>query len=252
MNITTTFQYFKTSDIEVRKENDVGGIDFIGDVHGCFDQLLELVTHLGYKNYIHPDNRRLVLLGDVCDRGPKNFEAFRFADEMRSFGHIWIMGNHDNKIFRYLQGNPVTLSHGAQLTADQFVGTIYDGENNHGSNLLSYIPHKAVIETDDTIFHLAHADPLMHNKHQCVYGRLDKDNQRQEWFDYLTPEQFPKSDKDQYLLFGHYWALPVPEMAHVSDKLHWSCLDTSCCTGGNLTAYSYPENKFSSIPGLFL
>ncbi len=49
--------------------------DIIGDIHGCADQLKDLLHILGYaKNngsYSHPGGRKAIFLGDFIDRGPK-------------------------------------------------------------------------------------------------------------------------------------------------------------------------------------
>ena len=48
--------------------------DVIGDVHGQFDKLVALLTHLGYRDnggtWRHP-NRSVIFVGDLIDRGPK-------------------------------------------------------------------------------------------------------------------------------------------------------------------------------------
>ncbi len=49
------------------------GIDVIGDVHGEFNKLVELLGHLGYQDragaYRHPE-RTAIFVGDLIDRGP--------------------------------------------------------------------------------------------------------------------------------------------------------------------------------------
>lgn len=46
--------------------------DIIGDVHGCYDELMELIERLGYEKkdgcYTHPEGRRLISVGDVAER----------------------------------------------------------------------------------------------------------------------------------------------------------------------------------------
>ena len=56
-----------------------GPFDLIGDVHGCYDELVALLARLGYEMgdtsseiaIIPPDGRKLIFLGDLVDRGPK-------------------------------------------------------------------------------------------------------------------------------------------------------------------------------------
>lgn len=48
-----------------------GPLDIVGDIHGEFDALLALLSHLGYDlRGHHPQGRTLVFVGDFCDRGP--------------------------------------------------------------------------------------------------------------------------------------------------------------------------------------
>lgn len=243
--------YFKDKNKKTNVEEEINGVDVIGDVHGCFDQLKALVFKLGYQeDFSHPEGRKIILLGDVTDRGPNNLKCLEFAFQMRLNGHIWIMGNHDNKIFRYMMGNPVTLSHGAQDTANEIEGTIFK-DHMVGRQLMESLPYKVVIEDDHHILHMAHADPLMCSLGKCVYGRLDENNStRVSWWENLSAKDFPESDKNQTALFGHYWFDDDPVMTKISTKHQWSCLDTSCCDGGNLTAYSYPENTFTTVEGV--
>ena len=42
----------------------------IGDVHGCFDTLEQLLQQI-------PNKSRLVFIGDIVNRGPKSLETIR-------------------------------------------------------------------------------------------------------------------------------------------------------------------------------
>ena len=52
--------------------------DVIGDVHGEFDKLVELLSHLGYSEsdgvWVHA-SRTAIFVGDLIDRGPKQLET---------------------------------------------------------------------------------------------------------------------------------------------------------------------------------
>src|SRR5687768_9422830 len=57
------------------RRSDHGPFDIIGDVHGCIEELTELLSTLGYSRdsedvYRHPEGRRLIFIGDLADRGP--------------------------------------------------------------------------------------------------------------------------------------------------------------------------------------
>src|SRR3954451_18956952 len=58
------------------RRTDHGPFDIIGDVHGCYAELCELLRELGYKlgsdraTATPPEGRRAVFVGDYGDRGP--------------------------------------------------------------------------------------------------------------------------------------------------------------------------------------
>lgn len=64
----------------------------IGDVHGCAESLLELVARL-------PGDDRLVLCGDVINRGPRIEAAMETAWQLVESGRaVWLMGNHERDL----------------------------------------------------------------------------------------------------------------------------------------------------------
>lgn len=65
----------------------------IGDVHGCLDELDELL-----RKVEHVANDCVVLAGDLLDRGPDPVGVVRRAREL---GAISVMGNHEEKHLRY-------------------------------------------------------------------------------------------------------------------------------------------------------
>lgn len=62
----------------------------VGDVHGCLSELDELLRTVQYK----PATDRLVLLGDLIDRGPESIGVVRRARELRA---ECVRGNHEDK-----------------------------------------------------------------------------------------------------------------------------------------------------------
>ena len=83
-----------------------GPIDIIGDVHGEYDALQDLLKHLGYDNEgVHPTGRRLVFVGDLVDRGPNSPQVVEDVMRFVENGNAQcILGNHEmyfgNNIFQ--------------------------------------------------------------------------------------------------------------------------------------------------------
>jgi len=75
-------------------------IDIVGDVHGHLGPLERLLELLGYAaDGTHPQGRRLVFVGDLCDRGPDSPGVFDLV--MRAVGAggaICLLGNHEQAL----------------------------------------------------------------------------------------------------------------------------------------------------------
>lgn len=65
----------------------------IGDVHGCLDQLDELL-----RIVVPAPTDQLVFLGDLMDKGPDPVGVVR---RVRELGALCVMGNHDEKHVRW-------------------------------------------------------------------------------------------------------------------------------------------------------
>ncbi len=116
------------------------GYDIIGDIHGHAQELASLLDALGYtqKNghYAHPDNRKVIFLGDYIDRGPMIREVLRTVRSMVDGGSaLAILGNHEINALRFhtigSSGKPLrphsennTRQH--QATLDQFADNMQE------------------------------------------------------------------------------------------------------------------------------
>ncbi|MFV0416173.1 MAG: metallophosphoesterase [Chthoniobacterales bacterium] len=82
------------------------GIDFIGDIHGEFEKLGQLMAKLGYKilsngGFAHP-RRHAVFLGDLISRGPQIPAVCKSVRRSVESGHAtFILGNHELLALRY-------------------------------------------------------------------------------------------------------------------------------------------------------
>ncbi|WP_198147278.1 metallophosphoesterase [Gilvimarinus polysaccharolyticus] len=85
-------------------------LDIIGDIHGCEQTLIRLLTQLGYQKhngvYRHPE-RLAVFLGDIIDRGPRIREALNLVRSMVEAGCAkMILGNHEVHALCYCSAHP--------------------------------------------------------------------------------------------------------------------------------------------------
>lgn len=88
-------------------------IDVIGDIHGCFGELADLLQKLGYKVDMgkgtisaSPQGRCLVFVGDFTDRGPEPVRVLRLVmDAVRRGVAFSVRGNHEEKLLQKLRKN---------------------------------------------------------------------------------------------------------------------------------------------------
>lgn len=69
--------------------NHVGKDYVVGDLHGCYDELMILLDHVKFDKTID----RLFSVGDLVDRGPKNIECAGLLFEEWFF---CVQGNHED------------------------------------------------------------------------------------------------------------------------------------------------------------
>jgi len=78
----------------------------IGDIHGNYKQLLQLLGHINYNDA----EDRLIFLGDVIDRGPGSRLVMEFLMELNKEGrHIFLRGNHEDFVLSLAEGNSSSL-----------------------------------------------------------------------------------------------------------------------------------------------
>jgi len=87
--------------------------DVIGDIHGCFIELTELLVKMGYKIDMDeikiamlPEGRKLIFLGDFTDRGPEPVKVLKLVmDAVDSGKALSVTGNHEVKLLDKLKKN---------------------------------------------------------------------------------------------------------------------------------------------------
>jgi protein phosphatase len=233
---------------------DTSQFDIIGDIHGCADELEALLQALGYTINWHsggvavtsPAKRCAVFLGDLVDRGPRSPDVLRIAKHMCDTGKaIAVVGNHDDKLKRYLEGRNVKIAHGLGQTIHQ-LGQEPDEFSEQMRAWLNGLKSHYVLDGGNLV--VAHAGlkeemqgmDTLEVRRFCMYGEstgeLDEFGLPIRW-DWA--ESYSGSAK---VVYGH---TPVREPIWTNGTI---CIDTGCVFGGRLTALRYPELELVSVP----
>lgn len=100
-------------------DHNAQGRDFvIGDIHGCYDQLLMMLKHIKFDKQVD----RLFSCGDIVDRGKDSFECASLIFE--SWFHM-VLGNHEQFMIEAL------LSTDDWMKSQAFRSWTYNGGEWH-------------------------------------------------------------------------------------------------------------------------
>lgn len=234
------------------RRDDQGPFDIIGDVHGCADELVSLLTEMGYEvasdraGAAHPDGRRAVFLGDLVDRGPDTPGVLRLVMGMVQAGTaLCVPGNHENKLIRALKGNDVTIGHGLAESLEQLA----ECSEAFRTEVVSFVEGLAShVVLDGGKLVVAHAGlpERMHNRvSRRVYRFALYGDTTGETDELGLPVRYPWAkdyEGPATVVYGH---TPVDKPEWLNNTI---CLDTGCVFGGSLTALRYPENELVSVP----
>lgn len=233
-----------------------GPFDVIGDVHGCFDELLSLLGRLGYRiahdsagrvvGASHPDGRIAVFVGDLVDRGPDVVGVLRLVMGMLRAGDaLAVCGNHDDAIRRTLRGREVEVTGGIDVSL-RSLARESAAFREEVAAMLDHLPAHLVL--DDGRLVVAHAGLAERFQGResarvralCLFGPttggLDEHGLpvRLDWArDYRGAAT---------VVYGHS-PIAVPVWQHGTIGI-----DTGCAFGGALTALRYPEQRLVAVP----
>src|SRR5579871_5941480 len=245
------------------KRQEHGPFDIIGDVHGCCDELEELLQTLGYEIvpvapgaffhgfvYHHPLGRKAIFVGDLVDRGPRILDTIRLVGNMVSFGEAYcVPGNHDMKLLRKLRGKNVQITHGlanslAEISA--LPDSIREPFCKELEQFLDSLVSHYVL--DDGKLVVAHAGMKAEMQGRgsgkvrdfALYGETTGETD-----EFGLPVRYNWAAEYRGAAIVVYGHTPVPEPDWLNRTVN---IDTGCVFGGKLTALRYPEREFVSVP----
>ena len=242
--------------VDLRDEH--GPFDIIGDVHGCIDELTELLHRLGYRVRLEgrgdhrrahvdaPAGRRAIFVGDFVDRGPGSPDVLRIVMAMAEQGSAFaVPGNHDVKFLRWLRGASVRLTHGLELTSAQFGNEGAPFRDTVRHFLLSLPSHLWLEGGRLAVAHAGILEDMIGRASEgvrefCLYG--DTDGETDETGLVVRYNWAAGYRGETAVVYGH---TPVPDAEWLNNTL---CIDTGCVFGGKLTALRWPEREVVSVP----
>lgn len=230
------------------RREERGPFDVIGDVHGCLEELLELLARLGYEptseGPAHP-HRTAIFVGDLVDRGPASVACLELALGMCARGAaLAVIGNHEAKLLRLLEGRGRMTDMTAQ-TLRAFRAR-EPQEQERWSRSLAAWPSHLVLDGGALVVAHAGLPEALHRStsrqarafalYGDVTGKLDAHGlpERLDWAAGYRGAAF--------VVYGH---TPTAKAQIRNETL---CVDTGCVFGGALTAFRWPERELVSVP----
>lgn len=228
----------------------------VGDVHGCYDELCQLLEKTKYDQNID----KLVSVGDIFDRGPKPLECLRL---LKKLDCLVTLGNHCEKHLRWrrreqehlesgkpnpmLPFPPDRLAVNQALTYDEIAWmeswpTHLDIGHNTVAVHAGFLPGVRLIDQKD-----------QHKLHiRWVDERMEYVSQYDEW---SQPEgcKFWAEvwDGPFNVVYGHAaFSLSKPRVDARPQGITCWGVDTACAFGGLLTAFILEEQRYVQVgPG---
>jgi protein phosphatase len=236
------------------KKGESGPLDIIGDIHGCYDELLELVTTMGYTlddtdgciRVTHAEGRKLTFVGDLVDRGPKTPQVLRFVMQAVRDGSAYcVAGNHDMKLARKLNGRDVKITHGLAESLAQLEGETPEFRREIAEFLDGLVSHYVFDQGKLVVAHAGLREEMHGRGSGAVRSFAMYGETTGETDEYGLPVRYNwAADYRGHasVVYGH---TPVPFADWLNNTI---CIDTGCVFGGKLTALRYPERDLVSIP----
>jgi len=239
----------------------------IGDVHGCYDELMELLLEHGYT--FHTDdnsvrtnlqNTKIIFIGDLVDKGDQIPEVINFVHYLVKSGEAFLVrGNHENFVFNYLKGVKPYTELGEEFIKSFIQSVdIFNADPELKEKFFELFDlSKDFYATDRFI--ATHApckiEYLGKVRGHCLkhqrnfrFARRREFNTEEEFTTNAEKEMaFMKEESrynNPYHIVGH---VMLPNVVQFNNKF---MIDTGCVAGGKLTSIEIPisgQPRFKSV-----
>ena len=205
----------------------VGRTIVVGDIHGCYDELMDLLEKIGFGV-----DDRVISVGDLVVKGEKNREVLDLFMSDARFSAV--IGNHDRALLRFWRGEKRKLKK-VQMRASKQIG---GGGGGYAEYLGSLPP---VLDVGSHLVIHAGLRPGVPVEEQSVedltelrtLGGKRRSKKGTPWYEVY--------DGEKIVLFGH-WPTSTPRRGPRALGL-----DTGCVYGYELTAYIVETGELVSV-----
>lgn len=154
--------------------NEKGKDYFVGDIHGCYNLLMQSLEWIGFR----PEIDRLISVGDLGDRGPDSFSCFKLVEQ--PWFHA-VKGNHEDMLVGVLSGGWPT--HNFIANGGEWLFKLDLKQQYKAGSLAASLP-------------LAIEVPIKYNDEVCLLGVVHADCLVDSWNNLSTKAT------EEHLLWG--------------------------------------------------
>ncbi|MCB9496296.1 MAG: metallophosphoesterase [Fibrobacteria bacterium] len=203
----------------------------MGDVHGCFDELQDLIEEVGWS----PEDE-WILVGDLLNKGPDSLGVLEWAKDS---GARTLLGNHEGKLLSCLDKPHESLTSKERA----LLASLGESPQEFGDWIRTW---PRWIEWPDLVAVHAGLEPgvsrLEAMRERIVLTVRTWDGCGEELDRIGDPAWYAVVDWPVPVVFGHWAAGGLVDLPVCKG------LDTGCVYGGKLTAWSPDEHRFWQVP----
>ena len=206
------------------------------DIHGCYDELIQLLNKVSYDK----NKDKLIILGDLVDRGPKTLEVLDFCMNNSEYIEV-LMGNHDRMLLDAIKIAKIKSI--KKIKPDSSIGLLMSRGSEYVDKVYNYIEglkYYKILEEDKVIL---------------VHGGMFNDRKidDQDKLDMILARPIDKgyNDIQRYrFIVGHTPTISLLNAQKTAfERGNTLFLDCGCVHGGNLCCYWLEGNEFYYIQG---
>jgi len=218
---------------------NAGDVIAVGDCHACLD-LLD-----SFLDYVKDTQTTVIVLGDICDRGPDSLGVFERVEKLLEDPESWglqafycLRGNHEQLFLDACEGYDVGL-------------WVQNGGDYHNLDKLSlhynWVKNLPIYMTvDDTLFLHAGVFPGMDPAESIEAGRVESLVWLREPFMTVGPQLEKWTNKIKRVVHGHTPFFEDDQLGqvNVSQKGDRIGIDSGGFFTGILTSYNSTKGTF--------